>query len=134
MIKNEWQYKVTLSRIAEFKKSLAELKKLPASKTQPWLRKAQKESLLVQIRDFRKQLAEYDALRSGKTKLPDLKTIEAIPSLLIKWRIAKGLNQEDLAHLMGLKKQQIQRYEQRDYSTATLETIFRVAAALDNRT
>ncbi|MBM4258372.1 MAG: helix-turn-helix transcriptional regulator [Deltaproteobacteria bacterium] len=38
-------------------------------------------------------------------------SLEELPKTLIQARIAGGLSQEDLATTLGLKPQQIQRYE-----------------------
>jgi transcriptional regulator with XRE-family HTH domain len=50
---------------------------------------------------------------------------------LIRARIARGLTQRDLAIKLGLKEQQIQRYEETDYASASLARINEVIRALD---
>ena len=55
--------------------------------------------------------------------------VAALPSMLIKARIARGLSQKDLAERVGLKEQQIQRYEATDYATANLARIKEVVNA-----
>ncbi len=130
MIKNEKQYRITKAWISKFEDSLFELKQLPENKKQPWLRRGQKESIELQIEDLQKQVQEYEALKLGKAKLPSLDTINNVPELLIKWRIAKNWTQKDLSEKLGLAEQQVQKYESTDYATATLETLFKVAEAL----
>jgi len=63
-------------------------------------------------------------------KLPPLDTINNVPELLISWRIAKNWTQKELSEKLGLAEQQVQKYERTDYATATLATLFKVAAAL----
>ena len=53
-----------------------------------------------------------------------------LPMLLIKARIAGGLTQRELADRMGLKEQQIQRYEATDYAAAKWSRIREVADVL----
>ena len=130
MIKNQWQYKVTKSRIKDFEKSLQELKKLPPAPKQPWLRAAQEEAVEEELKDLRTQLQEYEDLQSGKVKLPELSMFDNLPTLLIKWRIAKHLTHQELADRLGWHYQQIQQYENTDYSSATLETLHKIASAL----
>jgi transcriptional regulator with XRE-family HTH domain len=61
--------------------------------------------------------------------------VQDLPSLLIQWRIYKGLTQKQLAEKLGWHYQQLQDYEKSDYATATLRTIRKVADALsDNQT
>jgi HTH-type transcriptional regulator/antitoxin HigA len=52
-----------------------------------------------------------------------LDSIEELPKTLIQARFAFGLSQEDLAAKLGLKPQQIQRYEATNYRSASLERI-----------
>ena len=49
---------------------------------------------------------------------------------LIVARIAKGLSQRDLAWRLGLKEQQVQRYESDRYSTISLKNYSKIAALL----
>ena len=45
-------------------------------------------------------------------------------------RVARGLNQKTLAGRLGLKEQQIQRYEASEYASASLARIRSVAEVL----
>ena len=56
--------------------------------------------------------------------------MEEVPSILIKARIAKGFSQRQLADALGLKEQQIQRYEAEEYASANLRRLADVARAL----
>ena len=59
-----------------------------------------------------------------------LAAVDELPTVLIKARISQGLSQKDLAERIGLKEQQIQRYEATDYASASLSRIKEVANAL----
>ena len=50
--------------------------------------------------------------------------------MLIQARIAAGLTQEDLAARLGVKPQQIQRYEASDYQTASFARLREIARLL----
>jgi transcriptional regulator with XRE-family HTH domain len=50
---------------------------------------------------------------------------------LIRARISAGLSQRELAARLGLKEQQIQRYEATNYETASLRRVLEIAAALN---
>jgi transcriptional regulator with XRE-family HTH domain len=122
MIKNDWQLRVTQKRIKDFENALFELKGLPESQTQPWLRAAQRESLESELNNLRKQVDEYELLKTGSVALPGPEIIQQIPDMLIKTRISKGLNQEELAARLGVSKQCVQQYEQTNYAHVTLAT------------
>ena len=97
----------------------------------PLILKAQKEAVRSQLSDLEADLREYESLKSGIFKLDQLKTVKEIPTILIKARIAQGLSQKDLAERLGLKEQQIQRYEATDYASAKLTRIREIVEALD---
>ncbi len=50
---------------------------------------------------------------------------------MIRARIARGLTQKDLAKRLGIKEQQIQRYEETDYASASMARVNQVIKALD---
>ncbi|MCY4625620.1 MAG: helix-turn-helix transcriptional regulator [Chloroflexi bacterium] len=133
MIKNERQYRITNAQAKRFSKTLGSLRQRAAipSGTHPLIAKAQIEAIESQLTDLEHELREYELLRSGDFQLPELDFIAHLPAVLIKARIARGLSQRDLAQRVGLKEQQIQRYEATDYSSANLARILEVAKALD---
>jgi ribosome-binding protein aMBF1 (putative translation factor) len=134
IIKNEKEYKFTKSWLKKFNQNKKDLAKLPESKEQPWLRKAQRGSLQIMIDHLQEEVTEYEALKSGKIKPPSLDNLAVIPENLIKNRIANGWTLERLAKKMGLHYQQIQRYEKTDYATATFETLLKIASVLEQKT
>lgn len=130
MIKNDWQLRVTQKRIKDFEDALFELERLPESESQPWLRAAQRESLESELNNLRMQVEEYELLKAGKVTLPGTEVIQQVADVLIKTRISKGLNQEDLAARLGVSKQCVQQYEQTNYAHVTLSTVQRVMNVL----
>jgi ribosome-binding protein aMBF1 (putative translation factor) len=130
MIKNERQYGVTKIQADKFAQALAELTQRPPGKGHQLLRKAEEEALSSQLADLQAELAEYDALRSGKQELLPVTSFDDLPRTLIQARIAAGLSQKELARRLGLKEQQIQRYEATDYASAKLSRLRAVMHAL----
>lgn len=129
MIKNERQYLITKAQVSRFVRTLEGLSE--EAGVHPLILKAQKEAVRSQLSDLEADLLEYESLKSGKFKLDQLKTVKEIPTILIKARIAQGLSQKDLAERLGLKEQQIQRYEATDYASARLTRIREIVEALD---
>lgn len=74
----------------------------------------------------------YERLRRKKPNLRELGVLYKLPELLIQARLSKGLSHEKLGELTGLKKQQIQRYEQTNYASASLTRLVEIARALEN--
>lgn len=132
MITNEKQYKISKAQAQKFYDAYknfdttALLKKGIAKE----LVEAQKESLLIQYKELAKMTSEYEELKSGVIQYTEAKSLDEMPTILIKSRISQGLTQEDLAKKLGLKQQQIQRYEADMYSTANFKKLTEIAHTL----
>ena len=129
MIANKVQRRVTQTAIREFEEALAHLDD-DAKSSPDWVRKGMREGMESQLADLRAELAEYEALRSGQVHELQLRSLAELPAALIRARIAAGLSQKELATRLGLKEQQIQRYEATHYAGATLARIQAVVDAL----
>lgn len=132
MIKNERQYRITQARAQEFAEALDMLDATPVADADihPILLQARRDATRSQHDDLIAQLQAYEALAEGRTLVLELASLDELPIALIKARIASGLTQRDLADRLGLKPQQIQRYEATDYAAANLSRIQDVADAL----
>lgn len=135
MIKNERQYRITKAQVQKFEQALAELAEYPEEKKQEnlLLWQVQMSALASQCDDLKAEIAEYDALTTRPADEPlvfTLDSIEALPLALIKARIAAKLSQKELAERLGLKEQQIQRYEATEYASANMARVIEVSQAL----
>src|SRR5437870_1629008 len=129
MIANERQYRITKSAVREFEEALANLETVETQRP-PEMRRVMREAIESQLEELRDQLAEYEALRSGRVRVLELDSLAELPDALIRARIAAGLTQKELATRLGLKEQQIQRYEATRYAGVSLERIQAVADAI----
>lgn len=125
MIKNERQYRITRAQAERFERSLEELRGSDEENLDlhPLIAKAREDAIRSQLSDLRYELREYEALKAGKFELDQLELVSGIPTMLIKARIARGMSQRDLAERIGLKEQQIQRYEATDYASVSFSRI-----------
>lgn len=132
MIKNERQYKVTKSQVDKFEKALLEHAKEngAGSNKHPLLVKAQKDALISQLKDLKEEVEEYERLRSGEQREIATESFDDFLLGLIKSRIALGYSQKKLAEMLGIKEQQVQRYEATEYSSASADRIKEVISAL----
>jgi ribosome-binding protein aMBF1 (putative translation factor) len=138
MIKNERQYRITRAQSQKFEQALADLASCAENKKQenPILFETQRSALESQLDELQEELAEYEALMvhgKGEPLMFEVNSLEAVPQILIKARIAAKLSQKDLAERLGLKEQQIQRYEATEYASANLARVIEVSQALGIR-
>ncbi|HYX25150.1 MAG TPA: helix-turn-helix transcriptional regulator [Thermoanaerobaculia bacterium] len=134
MIKNEREYRITKAQADKFERALSQLvTSAAATGLHPVIQKAQRDALQSQWDELQEQIAEYESLRSGQQAVISLDSLEELPQALIQARIAAGLTQRELAERMGLKEQQIQRYEATEYASADLARVNEVARALGLR-
>jgi ribosome-binding protein aMBF1 (putative translation factor) len=132
MIKNERQYRLTKTQAEKFERALAQTKENPGDRTavNPILQQAMINGMESQLADLRMQLEEYEALKSGRRQTFRLDSFAELPRALIRSRIAMGLSQKELAKRLGLKEQQVQRYEATEYAGASVQRLNEVIRAL----
>lgn len=140
MIRNERQYRitarqrqmladaleaVTVRREQQHREALA-----PVGQDELLRFELEQASLEGQLSDLDTQLHEYEQLRAGVRGRVRVTSFDQLPKTLVQARIAAGLSQRDLAERLGLKEQQIQRYEAEDYASASLSRLEGVRSAL----
>jgi transcriptional regulator with XRE-family HTH domain len=130
MIKNNKQLALTKKRIEEFTFVISKLQ-TEEPKFSPLLAKAQIDALIYQRDELVEQAAEYELLLAGNLAVFDVNSISDLPKSLIMSRISMGLTQKDLAERLGMKEQQIQRYENTEYGSASFKTLVSIVEALD---
>jgi len=131
MIKNERQSRITKSQIIRFEKALQELNSQPNLSAMPSiLDRAQNDALRSQLTDLQDEVKEYEALKTGNVTTFNAETFEELPMALIKARIATGMSQKDLAVRLGVKEQQVQRYEATNYASASFDRLRSIVRVL----
>ncbi len=132
MITNERQYRITSSQIEKLKTAIDAFDTKAATKRtkSKILAKAELAALRSEYENLSLQLHEYETLKSGTVEILKAPNLEELPSILIRARIAKGFSQRQLADAIGLKEQQIQRYEAEEYASANLRRLAGVSDAL----
>jgi HTH-type transcriptional regulator / antitoxin HipB len=129
MIQNEHQYKVSQGKIREIEQHLDQLYKEKNS-LHPRQFKMRENGLQGILLEIQEEIEKYDALKEKPTFI-EIESFAEIPVALIKARIASGMTQKDLADKLGMKEQQIQRYEANQYGSAGFHRLTEVAEALE---
>ncbi len=134
LITNDYQYRLTKAAADKFRAALTEMKNAPPrADIHPRLLKAEREAMESQLQDLEAELADYVRLKGSGTAHIAIGSVSALGRGLVQARIAAGLSQKELANRLHLKEQQIQRYEQTEYETASLGRLADVARVLHVR-
>ena len=125
MIKNKKQYTMMKKQLEELLTNIWDIKEI--------LQKENNIPLRLQLGTFerglvklQKELEEYEKLTSKSLSCLEFDSI-------ISFRIASDISQKKLAAEMFIQEQQIQRYEQSDYLSASFERILQLLEALEIR-
>jgi transcriptional regulator with XRE-family HTH domain/Zn-dependent peptidase ImmA (M78 family) len=94
------------------------------------MRKAQIDAVRGQLDSLLTEIEEYEKLRSGQVSSIELDSLADLPDGLIRARIAAGLTQKELAGRLGMREQQIQRYEASRYEGVGFARVVDVADAI----
>jgi HTH-type transcriptional regulator / antitoxin HipB len=129
MIQNEHQYKVTQTKLRELEQYLIDLD-LNSDNLSERLLQAEKKGIQVLIDRLYAEIVEYDNLKQQRTPI-QICSLDELAIGLIKARISTGMTQKELAAKIGVQEQQIQRYEENQYASASLTRLTEIARALE---
>lgn len=129
MIRNEAEYQAAVKRLSE------EAERISRQKSQLQTMDLSKEEIkrvLDPVRSFHEQLKEevsnYERLKRGE--FDELHNFQGVGRLLVALRIAKGINQRELAELLEVHESQVSRDERNEYHGVTVERANRILDAL----
>lgn len=121
MIKNEKQYKISKRLLSDVESKITNAEKHINESNDL------KSTLIIgSLENFRDEVAadiqQYERLKTGKEKLKE-RSLSELPSLIIEYKIANNLTQKDLSKKLGLKEQQLQRYEAEGFKTVSFQNL-----------
>lgn len=131
MIFSDRQYSVSKEQSAKLRGALERV--LADTKKHERLRKIEASALESQIAEIDREIADYDLLKSGSVTFAESYALADLPRILVQARIAQGLSQTELAERLGMKAQQVQRYEATEYMSASLARLIEIADILKVR-
>jgi ribosome-binding protein aMBF1 (putative translation factor) len=133
MISNERQYQNTQKQIRKFEQQVTELNQtpLPKDENEQLRHQLYLSNFKATLEELQAEAQEYETLKTGNVNHLKIDEFHRLPEILIKARIVRGWTQEQLANKLGLKHQQIQRYESTFYESASFTRIVEVIDALE---
>jgi ribosome-binding protein aMBF1 (putative translation factor) len=131
VICNEREYRITKSELRKFERAVEDnVHYVPSRDTDPRMKEVMGDALSSMAETLRDEIQRYEDLRDGRVRQRELEGLTDLPTALIEARIAAGLTQRGLADRLGLKEQQVQRWESDRYSGVGLTRIQEVIDAL----
>jgi len=91
------------------------------------------KSTYVRGRTVKQHIAEHMKAPEFKKAWHNLDPEFALLESMLKARQRKGISQAELAKMMGTRQSAISRLERSGYGKATVETLKKIADALDSR-
>jgi ribosome-binding protein aMBF1 (putative translation factor) len=129
MIRNESEYQEASRRLQEERDRMTEHRTRLEGMG---LSAEDMKRALDPLRSFHEQLVEevesYERLKRGD--LGELTNLHGLGQMLVGLRIARGLNQRELAEQLGVHESQVSRDERNEYHGITVERASRVLDAL----
>ena len=95
MITNERQYRITHSQVEKLRGAVDsfDVKEAAGRANSDVLAKAELAALQSELENLSQQIQEYETLKSGSVEILKASSLEELPSILIRARIARGLSQ-----------------------------------------
>lgn len=125
MIANQHQYKVAKRSLLSLRARMAAGDAISSDECEGQLSEMQRR-----VAQLTRDVEIYESLKVGKTSIFSVSNLHDLSELLIAARIARGMTQKDLAIFMGMKMQQIQKYEAERFQSASLRRVAMIADAL----
>ena len=129
MIKNEKQYKISRKRLNDIVGKIDDLKN--RVKDNPLKSQMMQASLEIFKKDIEAEINEYETLKNGKSTTLKERSIADLPSMIIEYKIAQHLTHKEFSKLLGIKEQQLQRYESENFQKVSFQNLIKFINFLD---
>lgn len=135
LVLTDWQAREVEAELAELDRALSSEQALKALVTglPQQVVGGVRRSLATERRELGEALDAYETAKQGDAGLLKERAGRDPGALLVAARIMKRLSQKELARNLGLKEQQIQRYEADRYSKITLANFQKIVGVLGAR-
>lgn len=123
MIKNEKQYNISKRKLRELKHQIGKTSK--ATDQDPLRNQLILASLNATKKELEHEIRLYESLKFTKEKVLKERLIADLPSIITEYKIISGLTQKELSAMLGLKEQQLQRYEATGFKSVTFKNLLK---------
>ena len=128
MIKNEKQYRISKRKFSELVEAIERITNDPQK--DPLRKELLTTSLIMAKQDLEQEILLYETLKKDRIGLLKERLFSDLPSLLTEFKIKSGLTQKEFAAQLGIKEQQLQRYEADNFRSVTFKNLLRFLDAV----
>jgi DNA-binding Xre family transcriptional regulator len=129
MISNEKQYKISRKRRADTLLKIAEVKN--DTRFEPLRNKLILASLNNQVKQLQEEIVQYESLKKKKVFPIKERPLAQLPQMITEYKIANGFTQKELSKKLGMKEQQLQRYEANRFKGISFDSLLQMISAMD---
>ena len=123
MIKNEKQYKISKRKFRELNVQIDKTTK--ETEQNPLRNQLILASLNNSKAAIENDILLYESLKKKKDGTLKERLITELPSIITEYKIVSGLTQKELSEMLGLKEQQLQRYEADGFKSVTFKNLLK---------
>ena len=128
MINNEKQYRISKRKAGELADAIERINNDPNE--DPITKEVLTTSLIMAKQDIEKEILAYEKLKKDTVGKLKERLFSDLPSLLTEYKIKSGLTQKEFAAQLGIKEQQLQRYEADNFRSVTFKNLLRFLDAV----
>ena len=123
MIKNEKQYKISKRKFRELNTQVDKIAK--EAEHNPVRNQLILASLSNSKNEIESDILLYESLKKRKEGNLKERLIAELPSVITEYKIVSGFTQKELSKILGLKEQQLQRYEADGFKSVTFKNLLK---------
>jgi DNA-binding Xre family transcriptional regulator len=128
MIKNEKQYRISKRKAGELADAIERINNDPSEDA--ITKEVLTTSLILAKQQIDQEILLYETLKVDKIGILKERLFSDLPSLLTEYKIKSGLTQKEFAAQLGIKEQQLQRYEADNFRSVTFKNLLRFLDAV----
>lgn len=129
MISNEKQYSISKKRLSDIRQKVTEIEN--DTQHEPLRNKIILASLYNHLGEVQEEIVQYERLKKKRKIAVKERPLAELPRLITEYKIASGLTQKELSKKLGMKEQQLQRYEANRFKGISFDNLLQFLEAMN---
>lgn len=129
MISNEKQYNISKKRVEMVKARIREMQN--DTSEDPLKKRLMLAPMNNHLSEVQEEIVQYERLKKKKKLTVKERPLAQLPQLITEYKIASGLTQKELSKKLGMKEQQLQRYEANRFKGISFDNLLQFIEAMN---